>query len=214
MDSRPASTRPINFNLTEMRVLLLLALCVLFSGCTYRRIAFTAPVGQPVSPKDTADLKGDWIGKDGVVWKVEQEPGSGNLIAKGKEDGKEKDYHLIFTTVGKDIPIFWAEDKDLKAYIPLRVSVADGDAMTLLFPDEDEVKKLVSEAKLAGVYNEEKRAWIISNGDWDALLENKDFWEINICLVFTRNKRVNPASEQSSTAVMPPAGQGPADNGK
>jgi hypothetical protein len=195
-----------------MRALLLLALCILFSGCT--RIAFTVPVGKPVPPKETADLKGEWIGEGGVVWKVEQEPGSEQLVARGKEDGKEKSYSLTFTMVGKDVPVLWAEDKDLKAYIPLRFCGADDDAVALLVPDEDEVKKLVTEGKLAGVYNQEKRTWIISKGDWDALMGSKDFWELNNCYVFTRNKRVNLSSVQPPAVVTPPAGQGPVDNGK
>ncbi len=197
----------MEINVTKMRTLFILVICILFSGCT--RIAFTVPVGQPVSPKDTAVLKGEWIGEKGVVWKVEQEPGSEHLVARGKEDGKEKNYGLTLTTVGKDVPILWAEDENLKAYIPLRVCGADEDAVALLYPDEDEVKKLVSEGKLAGVYNKEKNAWIISKGDWGALLESKDFWEIGGCLVFTRNKRVNLPPAQPPAAVTPPGGQGP-----
>jgi hypothetical protein len=192
-----------------MRALWLLAFCVLFSGCT--RIAFTVPVGEPVSPKDTADLRGDWIGKDGVVWRVEPEPGSEHLVARGKEDGKEKNYSLTFTTVGKDVPLLWAEDNDLNAYIPLRVCGGDDDAVALLYPDEDEVKKLVGEGKLAGAHDENKRAWIIAKGDWGALLASKDFWELGNCYIFTRNKR---AGQTPAAAVTPPAGQGPADNGK
>jgi len=157
-------------------------------------VAFTVPVGQPASPQDTEVLAGDWTGEKAVVWHVKPETGSAYFIAKGAEDGKEKDFRFVVTTVGHDVFIVWVEDKELNAFLPMRISGAE-DALALLFPDEEAIKRIVEERKLPAVFDKDKKAWLFPKGDWESLLASKDFWSLNLSLPFTKNREPNQVPE-------------------
>jgi hypothetical protein len=190
-----------------MKTHLFLTLCVLLSSCT--RIAFVAPVGKPATSSIADDLVGDWKGEKATVWHIEQIPSSSDLLAKWTQDGKNQSRSFLVTTIGEDIFIVWAEDKELGAYLPFRVSGAE-EALALLYPDEKEVEKLVANGKVTAVYDKEKKAWIISKGDWEPLLVQKDFWRIDVCMPFTKVKMANQQSpEPTPTAITPAAGQPP-----
>ncbi len=169
-----------------MRSLFILAACVLFPGCA--RIAFTSPVGKPAPASETDEFKGVWTGERGALCHFDRDPGSNNLIAKSGDEGKEESRTVIVTTVGKDVLIAWTLEKDLGAYCPFRISHGgDSAGFALLLPSADEVKRLVDAGKLAGTYDKEKDAWIISKGDWQALLERSEFWNLENCAPFIRN---------------------------
>jgi hypothetical protein len=189
-----------------MRTLLFLALCALLSACT--RIAFVTPVGKPVTSAIADDLVGDWTGEKGGVWHVERIPNTSELLAKWTQDGKDQSCRFLLTTIGADIFIVWAEDKELSAYLPLRVSGAE-DALTLLYPDEKEVELLVGNGKLTAVHDKEKRSWTIPQGNWEPLLERKDFWRIDTCMPFTKIKTPTKALAPTSTPATTPAAQEP-----
>jgi hypothetical protein len=179
--------------------LLVLGVSVLFTGCT--RVVFTERVGKPVPASEADELEGEWIGQKGTIWRVEHDPDSGHLIARWEEEGKPQSRSIVVTTVGEGVSIVWAEETDVGAYLPLRISPGAGqpdhiDSLTLLYPSEDVVKKLVGDGKLAGVLNKEKNAWVISKGDWEALLDRPDFWRIDVSMPFVRN----PAAKKTATA--------------
>ena len=183
-----------------MRPILLLTFCLVLSACT--RVAFTVPVGQPAPPKDIAMLAGEWTGEKAVVWHVEPEAGSAYFRASGTEDGKPKDYRFVVTTVGHDVFLLGVEDKELNAFLPLRIAGAD-DALALLYPDTEEIERLVKEQKLTAVFNKEKKAWIFPPGEWESLLAGKQFWALNLCLPFLKKKAAVPPAEIAPTAVTP-----------
>jgi len=189
-----------------MRTLLSLTLCVLLASCT--RVAFVTPVGKPATSSIADDLVGDWTGEKGVVWHIEHVPNTSDFLAKWTQDGKDQSCRFLLTTIGEDIFIVWAEDKELSAYLPLRVSGAE-DALTLLYPDEKEVELLVGSGKLTAVHDKEKRSWTISQGNWESLLERKDFWRIDTCMPFTKVKSPTKPLAPTSTSVTAPAAQEP-----
>ncbi len=184
-----------------MRAYLLFALGLLLAGCT--PVVFTTTVGQAVPAADTDDFKGEWIGEKSNVWRVEREPPAGSLVAHWIEDGKEKSARLTFTLVRDHVAILWVEEKELGGYLPLRISGAD-DAVALLYPSEDEVKRLVADGKLSGTFNKEKNYWLIAKGDWEALLERPSFWEIDKCLPFVRSKNSTKSAPSAQPAVPSP----------
>ncbi len=178
-----------------MRACLLFLFSLLLSGCT--RVVFTATVGQPVSAADADCFKGEWIGEKSNLWRVDREPASGQLVAHWTEDGKEQSSRLDFTLLGDHVAIVWVEEKELGGYMPLRISGAE-DAVALLLPNEDEVKRLVAEGKLSGTFNKEKNYWLVAKGDWAAVLESPAFWDIDKCLPFVR-----PPVAPSTAATKP-----------
>jgi hypothetical protein len=183
-----------------MRSALLLVACLVCSGCT--RIAFTAPLGTPAPASGAKELRGEWTGGKGLACRVEQDPASGQMIARVTEDGKEESRTIVLTTVGKDVFIVWAQDKELGAYLPFRIAAGD-EAVALLYPDEDAVKRLVAEGKLTGAYSKEKNAWVITKCDSESLLAAKEFWRLDVSMPFIRNKAPVP----STAASPPPAGE-------
>src|ERR1035437_9707322 len=187
-----------------MRTLLSLTLCVLLSSCT--RVAFDTPVGKPVTSSIADDLIGDWTGEKGVVWHIERIPNTSDLLAKWAQDGKDQSCRFLLTTIGEDTFIVWAEDKELTAYLPFRVSGAE-DALTLLYPDEKQVELLVGSGKLTATHDKEKRSWTVAKGNWGPLLEQKDFWRIDAWMPFTKVKSTTKAPAPTSMPVTPPATQ-------
>jgi hypothetical protein len=180
----------------------LAAACLLFAGCT--RVAFRTPLGKPAAASDLNELVGQWKGEKGMVWTVEREAASGRLRASWAEDGKPRTETLVLTTLGTDnaVHIVWAEETDLSAFVPLRISAAE-DALALLYPSDGAVKALVDKGKLAGTFNKEKNAWIISEGDWTGLLERPDFWTIDMCLPFVRIDRPRKAEAPPAPPAAP-----------
>src|SRR3990172_8940639 len=135
---------------------ILVSIClVALSGCT--RIAVTHPVGKavPAAELDEA-LSGEWIGGKGVIWTVSRPKDSAKLHVAYPEDGKNKEAYFLVTQIADDVSIVWVDDKELDASLPLRVSGGD-DALTLLYPDEEEIKRLVGEKKITGSYDEPKK---------------------------------------------------------
>jgi len=184
-----------------MRTLLFLTLCVLLSSCT--RIAFVAPLGKPATALVADDIVGDWTGEKSVVWHIERIPNTSDLLAKWTQNGKEQSCRFLLTTIGEDIFIVWAEDKELAAYLPFRVSGAE-DALTLLYPDEKEVEQLVASGKLTAVHDKEKSSWTVAKGKWEPLLERKDFWRIDTCMPFTKVKSPTTSPAPTRPSVTTP----------
>jgi hypothetical protein len=192
-----------------MRAGLLLPFSLLLAGCT--SVVFTHPSGKPVPAADADEFKGEWIGQKGILWRVDREPGAVNLVARWSEDGKEQTRPLVFTEVRDHVGIVWVEEKELGGYLPLRISGAE-DALALLYPQVDEVKRLVAEGKLAGTFNKEKNYWLVASGDLDAALESPAFWEIDNCLPFVRSRNAaKPASTPPPAApsAVPPVPPSP-----
>ena len=187
-----------------MRKLLSLSLCILLSSCT--RVAFVTPIGKPAASSIADDLVGDWTGEKAGIWHIERIPNTSDLLAKWAQDGKDQSCRFLLTTIGEDTFIVWAEDKELAAYLPFRVSGAE-DALTLLYPDENEVELLVGSGKLTAVHDKEKRSWTISQGNWESLLERKDFWRIDTCMPFTKVKSTTKVLAPTNTPVTTPATQ-------
>jgi hypothetical protein len=185
-----------------MRTLFFLTLCVLLSSCT--RVAFVTPVGKPATSAIADYIVGDWTGEKGTLWHIERIPNTSDLLAKWTQDGKDQNCRFLLTTIGEDIFIVWAEDKELSAYLPFRVSGAE-DALTLLYPDEKEVEQLVGSGKLTAAHDKEKRSWNISQGNWEPLLERKDFWRIDTCMPFTKIKPTIKAPAPTSASTATPA---------
>ena len=75
--------------------------------------------------------------------------------------------------------------------------------------DENEVELLVGSGKLTAVHDKEKRSWTISQGNWESLLERKDFWRIDTCMPFTKVKSPTKPLAPTSTSVTAPAAQEP-----
>lgn len=189
-----------------MRTLLFLTLCVLLSSCT--RIAFVTPVGRPATSSIADDLVGDWTGEKGGIWHIERIPNTSDLLAKWTQDDKDQSCRFLLTTIGEDTFIVWAEDKELSAYLPFRVSGAE-DALTLLYPDEKEVERLVGSGKLTATHDKEKRNWTVAKGNWEPLLEQKDFWRIDTCMPFTKVKSTTKAPAPTGASAATPAAQEP-----
>ncbi len=170
---------------------------------------FTHPSGKPVPAADADDFKGEWIGEKGRVWRADREPGAPNLVVHWDDDGKDQICLLVFTRVRDHVAIVWVEDKEDGGYTPLRISgsiAGTDEAVALLYPDADEVKRLVAEGKLTGTFNKEKSCWLIAGGDWDAALESPAFWEIDNCLPFfrSRNTTKTAPSPAPNPAARPP----------
>jgi len=189
-----------------MRKLLSLSLCILLSSCT--RVAFVTPIGKPAASSIADDLVGDWTGEKAGIWHIERIPNTSDLLAKWAQDGKDQSCRFLLTTIGEDTFIVWAEDKELSAYLPFRVSGAE-DALTLLYPDEKEVEQLVGSGKLTATHDKEKRSWTISQGNWESLLERKDFWRIDTSMPFTKIKPTIKAPAPTSASTATPAVQEP-----
>jgi hypothetical protein len=183
---------------------LLFSFGLLLSGCT--SVVFTHPSGQPVPAADADDFKGEWIGEKGKLWRVDREPGAPNLVVHWNDNDKDQSCSLVFTQVRGHVAIVWVEEKELGGYMPLRISGAE-DALALLYPKVDEVKRLVAEGRLTGTFNPEKNYWLIANGDWDAALENPAFWEIDNCLPFVRSR--NAAKPPPAPSPVPAAHPSP-----
>ena len=170
-----------------MRILLSLIVCIVLSSCT--RIAFTESIGNPISIPAKDDILGDWTGDKGIVWHIKRIQNSNAYIAEHSEDGKDQNIKFILTKIAGDTVILWAEDKELSAYLPFRVASGITDSFTLLYPDEEALKRLVSERKVVAVHDNDKKSWIVSKGDWEPLLKSKDFWSIDFCMPFTKIKK-------------------------
>lgn len=199
-----------------MRSLVLLGLLVILSACT--RVVFPEPLGKPV-PADDADkfsdetgkfISGEWLGEEGSVWTVEQEPKSEYFTVKSVKKGKEETHRFLIRIVGQEFlgaHIIWVEDKKLNGFIPLRIAGAD-DALALLYPDADAVEKMITDGKLKGVLNKDPKAWLIEKGDWEEVLTTKDFWLLNNCLPFVRRPQPSgtpPPPTAAPEAPLPPA---------
>jgi hypothetical protein len=189
-----------------MRTILFLTLCVLLSSCT--RIAFVAPIGKPATSAIADDIVGDWTGEKGTLWHIERIPNTSDLLAKWTQDGKDQSCRFLLTAIGEDTFIVWAEDKELSGYLPLRVSGAE-DALTLLYPDEKEVEQLVGSGKLTAAHDKEKRSWTVAKGNWEPLLEQKNFWRIDTCMPFTKVKSTNKVLAPTATPIATAAAQEP-----
>ena len=165
-------------------------------------------MGTPAPASDIDDVKGEWTGGKGAVYRVGQDPGSGQLTARVEEDGKEQIYPILLTTVGKDVVIVWVKDKELGAYLPFRIAPGD-ESVALLCPDEDVVKALVTEGKLIATYDKEKKAWVISKGESEALLLGKEFWSIDYCMPLFRSKEAKKTPAEATTSPAAPAARHP-----
>ena len=178
----------------------LLAACLLLPGCT--RVGFQSPVGKPLPVSELDSLIGEWLGERGTVWTVDRDPASGHLRARCVEDGKPKTELFLVTTLDdKDTSdkysLAWIKQDDVPAYVPLRILGAE-DALALLYPDDDFLKRLVAEGKANATFHETENIWIMPPGDWTALLERPDFWKLTTCLPFVR------AHPSKASAAPPP----------
>ena len=179
-----------------MRILLAVLFCLLCSACT--RVAFDQPIGAPVSETDLSFFIGDWRGSKNVTTHVAMDKTPGFLIATWEEDGKARSARFKVGSLKNDVSIIWVEDVELKAYIPLRIAGAE-DGLALLYADDDAVKRLVEEGKLAGKYDSGSKTWRIAAGDWEDLLVGKDLWQLNQCMPFVKIPGP-PAPEKESAA--------------
>jgi hypothetical protein len=191
--------------------LLLLSLMLIFSACT--RVVFPEPLGKPV-PADDAEkfsdetgkfISGEWLGEEGSVWTVEQEPKSEYFTVKSVKKGKEETHRFLIRIVGqesREAHIIWVEDKKLNGYIPLRIAGAD-DALALLYPDAEAVEKMITAGKLKGVLNKDPKAWLIEKGDWEEVLAGKDFWLLDDCQPFVRRPQFAKPPEIPLTPEQP-----------
>ncbi|HEY1764885.1 MAG TPA: hypothetical protein VGF85_08160 [Opitutaceae bacterium] len=185
------------------RLSFVVAAVFLFAGCT--RVAFRNPVGKTVEAADQDQLVGAWTGEKGIVWTVDRDPKSDLLRASWEADGKAQSRLLVLTTIGENVNVVWEKEDDLAAYVPLRISGAE-EALALLYPSDEAVKKLVADGKLAAVFDRDNRAWILPDGDGAALLQRTDFWRIDACMPFVRNARSKVAGGPAAVGSTLPAG--------
>ncbi|MGB0371417.1 MAG: hypothetical protein ACPGN3_08700 [Opitutales bacterium] len=182
-----------------MKTALLLNLLAL-AGCS--RVVISEPIGEEIPDADAALFAGMWQGIEGEPFEVQYDAES-NEFTVSRTDAREfNGTKFSIRSLAEDVLVLWVEDKELTAYVPLRISISlaeDPKFITLLVPDSDEVEKRVSSGKIKGSYDEALRAWVISPEAISETLLSKDFWSLEIVPAFVKvdaMKQVHTASEQ------------------
>lgn len=162
-------------------------LAITIIGCT--RVAVDEPIGKLMAQSDLEDLAGEWIGDKEVIYTVSLNDGPGSFTAAWLQDGEVKTASCQITMPGDtDIGIVWFKDEELNAFLPLRATGGD-DSITLLTPDEDEIKELVASGKIHGSFDEEKNAWLLNTEGLEELLTKKQFWSLGRSIPFLRKQK-------------------------
>jgi hypothetical protein len=111
------------------------------------------------------------------------------------QDGEVKTASCLITMPGvTDTGIVWVKDEELNAFLPLRATGGD-DSITLLTPDEDEVKELVAAGKIQGSFDEEENAWLLSPEGIEELLVGKQFWNLGRSIPFLKKQKSGESEE-------------------
>jgi hypothetical protein len=162
-------------------------------GCT--RVAVDEPIGKPMAQSDLEELAGEWIGDKEVIYTMTLNDSPGSFTATWLQDGEVKTATCLITMPGDtDTGIVWVKDEELNAFLPLRATGGD-DSITLLTPDEDEVKELVAAGKIQGSFDEEENAWLLSPEGIEELLVGKQFWNLGRSIPFLKKQKSGESEE-------------------
>jgi predicted RNA-binding protein with PUA domain len=112
------------------------------------------------------------------------------VARRGGENGFLPDYDAR----GYGHRIVWVKDEELNAFLPLRATGGD-DSITLLIPDEDEVKELVAAGKIQGSFDEKENAWLLSAEGVEELLIGKQFWNLGRSIPFLKKQKSGESEE-------------------
>ena len=163
--------------------LIVLMLC----GCT--RVAVNRPLGVPITLEEAKRLAGTWTGAKGEEYVVTVDDGNLPLLVEYVEDSKPKNLRGVVTLLNSEVPVLWLRDSGLDAFIFCRVCMIGEGGLSLLFPDDEEVKRFVAEGSLSGRYDEKSRSWILDQKGLERSMSDKQLWRMDAIMPFLKKTK-------------------------
>jgi hypothetical protein len=206
-----AATDPGLIAAAPMKTLLLLLLLLVglgLTGCS--AVAVRGPLGTALPPDATNKLIGEWLGPDHMVLTVARDADGPTLTASYVEDGKPHAIRFLVTQLNDDCTILWGEVEVAGFHSPVRLVTSDDDAVVLIVPDQEEIKRRLAAGTLTAAPEKHEELLCLEPAGLLEFLTTKSAWDLTTMVPLVRKPGTAPASPDSPPTARTPQDRGPA----